>query len=122
MTAFINDFLVDKWLTDLKAIPCFASLHFEIPSADDPGASEVPGGTYTRTPLTWDEVDNSPRGVWNVQDLQWLNLEKTTIVAVGVWDAPTKGNCLLWTVLDEPVIVADRGSYLVAAHGLYVVF
>lgn len=122
MSAFINDPLVVKWLADMKAIPSFASLHFDIPTADDPGASEVAGGTYSRSPLTWDTVEDSERGVWNVQDLSWLNLEKTTIVAVGAWDAPTKGNCLLWTVLEEPVIVSDRGSYVVAAHSLYVVF
>lgn len=122
MSAFFNDPLVGKWLADLVAVPCFASLHFEVPSADDPGASEVTGGTYARSPLTWDLVADSARAAWNVQGLSWLNLDKTTIVAVGVWDAPAQGRALLWMTLEEPVVVPDRGSYAVAANEMYVSF
>jgi hypothetical protein len=56
----------------------------------------------------------------NVQDLVWTNIETTTIVAVGVWDAPTKGTLLLWAQLDAPVPVADRGSFQVDAQQLFV--
>lgn len=122
MSAFMNDPLVRRWLTQLRAIPSYASLHFEVPSADDPGASEVSGGTYSRSSLTWDDVDGSRRALWNVQDLRWLNLQQVTVVAIGAWDAPTLGNCLLWTVLDEPVLVADRGSYALPAHDFVLAF
>ena len=55
----------------------------------------------------------------NHQDLSWLNLQTTTIVCVGVRDAPTKGNLLLCAQLDEPIPVPDRGSYQVQAGQLY---
>lgn len=122
MSAFFCDPLVRKWLAQVKAGNCYASLHFEVPSADDPGASEVSGGTYARSTLTWDDAGASTRAVWNVQDLAWLNLQQVTVVAVGAWDAPAKGSCLLWTVLDEPVAVPDRGSYALPAHGLFIAF
>jgi len=120
MASVINDPLVTKWLDALKAIPGFASLHYEIPDPADPEASEVTGGSYARSSLKWDYVDNSTRALWNIEDLAWLNLETVTIVAVGVWDDPTKGKLLLWAVLDEPIPIADRGSYQVGAHQLFV--
>ena len=95
------------------------SLHFEMPEPDDPGASEVDGTSYSRALLTWDWADNSYRTLWNIQAQQWLNMEQITIVAVGVWDAPTKGELLLVAQLDAPVPIPDRGSYVLDAKTLY---
>lgn len=120
MASVINDPLAKAWLERLSMLSCYASLHFEVPNPDDPAASEVSGGTYSRSPLTWDFADNSTRYLWNIQQLQWLNLDKVTLVAVGAWTDPTKGELLLWAQLDEPIAVPDRGSYQVDAKQFFV--
>jgi hypothetical protein len=120
VASVINDPLATEWLELLKAKQCFASLHFEAPNPDDPGASEISGSTYARSTLTWNYPIGDIRSLVNVQDLVWTNIETTTIVAVGVWDAPTKGTLLLWAQLDAPVPVADRGSFQVDAQQLFV--
>lgn len=121
MSSYITDSLAKTWLEVLTGKPyamMYASLHFETPDPADPAASEVSGGSYSRSIVTFDLVD--PRSINNVQQLQWLNLEQVTIVAVGVWTEPTKGEMLLWTLLDEPVPVPDRGSYQVDAKDFFV--
>ena len=119
MASVINDPLARVWLDHLVATTGFASLHYETPNPDDPSASEVDGPTYSSSTLTWTYALNDRRSVVNRQDLSWLNLQTTTIVCVGVWDAPTKGNLLLWAQLDEPIPVPDRGSYQVQAGQLF---
>lgn len=119
MSSVINDPLARVWLDHLVGTPCFASLHYEAPSPDDPASSEVDGVTYSRAILSWTYALNDTRSVVNLQDLSWLNLESTTIVCVGAWDAPTNGNLLLWAQLDEPIPVPDRGSYKVGAKELF---
>lgn len=120
MASVITDVLAKEWLDSLKAKQCFASLHFEVPNPDDPGASEVDGATYSRSILTWDYPGGDIRSLVNIQDLTWTNIEMITIVCVGVWDASTKGNLLLYAQLDEPIPVPDRGSFTVAAKSLFV--
>lgn len=116
----INDPLAVEWLSLLEKTPCFASLHFEIPKPDDPSASEVTGGSYARSPLTWQVASGQTRFLWNIQSLQWLNLQQVTLVAVGAWTDPTKGQLLLWAMLEPPVPVNDRGSFQIAANQLFV--
>ena len=120
MASVINDPLAIEWLELLKAKQGYASLHFEVPNPDDPGASEVDGATYSRSTLTWTYPAGDIRSLVNLQDLIWTNINPTTIVVVGVWDSPTKGNLLLWAQLDEPYPVPDRGSYKVDAQQLFV--
>lgn len=120
MSSVINDPLAEAWLESLIATQCYASLHFEVPNPDDPGASEVTGPTYARSILTWEWALNDRRSIVNLQDLVWTNLDQVTIVAVGAWTEPTKGDLLLWAQLDEPIPVADRGSWLVAAKEFFV--
>lgn len=118
MSSIIYDPLARPWLDYLIRIDCYASLHFEVPDPSDPGASEVTGPTYSRSPLTWDFVLDTSRTVWNVQDLSWLNLDEVTIIGVGAWTEPTKGDLLLFAQLDDPVAVLDRGSWRLPAQEL----
>ena len=120
MASSIWDPLAKAWLEYLKDIQGYASLHFEMPNPDDPSASEVDGTTYSRAMLKWDWADNSFRTLWNNADCQWLNLEQVTIVAIGVWSDPTKGELLVVAELDEPIPVPDRGSYTLDAKSLFV--
>lgn len=120
MASVIYDALAVPWLDYLVGTKCYASLHFEEPDPADPAASEITGPTYARAPLTWDFAKDTTRTVWNVQDLSWLNLDTVTIVGVGAWTEPTKGNFLVFAQLDDPYPVPDRGSYQLAANGLFV--
>ena len=118
MASVIADALASKWMGSLADIPCFASLHYEVPSGDQPMASEIDGSTYVRAPLTWNLL--TPRTAVNTQALEWLNIEDTTIVAVGVFNAPFGGQLLLVAALDDPYPISGRGSYRVDEGSLYV--
>ena len=120
MASTIYDPLAVPWLEHLIGIKCFASLHYEIPDPADPAASEITGPTYARSPLTWDWAKDTARTVWNTQDLSWVNLDAVTIVGVGAWSDPTKGELLVFAQLDEPIPVPDRGSYRLGANELFV--
>lgn len=119
MASMILDPLAEQFAQILVDTPCFASLHYIAPTEDDPGASEVTGPTYSRSVLTWDYASGL-RLLKNVQQLQWLNLDQVTLIGVGAWDAPTGGNMLLFAQLDDPVVVADRGSHSLDAGALFV--
>lgn len=120
MASTIYDPLADAWLSLLIGVNGFASLHYEIPDPADPAASEITGPTYSRSPLIWDYAKDTGRTVWNIQDLSWVNLDAVTIVGLGFWSDPTKGDLLVFAQLDEPVPVPDRGSYLLAANQWFV--
>jgi hypothetical protein len=120
MASVIYDPLARPWLQYLIGIKCFASLHYEVPDPSDPAASEISSPTYARSPLTWDFAKDTTRTAWNVQDLTWLNLDAVTLVGVGAWTDPTKGEFLLFAQLDDPYPVPARGSYTLAANGLFV--
>jgi|JI8StandDraft_1071087.scaffolds.fasta_scaffold00464_37 hypothetical protein len=120
MASVIFDTLANAWTQILLDTPCYASIHFEFPTPDDPAASEVDGLSYARSPFIWDTAA-SQRALVNNDSLEWLNLDATTIIGVGTWDAPTGGNLLLFHQFDEPVSVADLGSYGLDARQLFVV-
>ena len=52
MASEIFDPLAKAWLEYLKGIQGYASLHFEMPEPDDPGASEVDGTSYSPATMT----------------------------------------------------------------------
>lgn len=119
MASMILDPLAEQFAQILVDTPCFASLHYIVPSADDPGSSEATGATYSRAPLTWDYA-SGVRLLSSVQQLQWLNLDGVTIIGIGAWDGATTGSMLLFAQLDTPVVVSDRGSYSLDAGALFV--
>jgi len=106
------------WLQSLKDTPCFAGVHYEVPATDNPGASECTSGTYARSPLTWEFA--AARTLTNLQLLQWLNLVDTTIIGIGVWDAPQGGQLRIFYQLWEPVPITGRGSWSLDPSQLYV--
>lgn len=120
MTTYVTDALATAWLSLIVDTPTFASLHFEVPSTDNPAASEVGGATYARVPIVWRQV--GARTLVNNQPMQWLNLEQTSIGAVGLFTAPFGGVLLVSSALSSPVPVPDRGSYEIAAEELVIAF
>lgn len=120
MSTYVMDALATAWLELLVETPLFASLHFETPATDNPAASEVNGATYARVPLVWKRVGN--RTLVNNQALQWLNLEQTSIGAVGLFTDPFAGAMVLYSSLAVPVPVPERGSYEIGAEELVITF
>jgi hypothetical protein len=120
VTTYVTDALASAWLSLIVDTPAFASLHFEAPSTDNPMASEVNGATYARVPVVWRQV--GARTLVNNQAMQWLNLEQTSIGAVGLFTDPFAGALLLYSSLASPVPVPDRGSYEIAAEELVITF
>lgn len=120
MATYIADALATSWLAFLLETPVYASLHIEQPSTDNPAASEVSGATYGRVPVTWLQVGS--RTLVNDDPLQWLNLEQTSIGAVGLFSAAYGGAFLMSFTLDAPIAVPERGSYQIGAQDLTVTF
>lgn len=120
MGTYVMDSLASAWLELLVDTPMYASLHFETPATDNPSASEVNGATYARVPLVWKRVGS--RTLVNNQAMQWLNLEQTSIGAVGLFTDPFAGVMVLFSSLSAPVPVPDRGSYEIGAEELVIAF
>lgn len=106
------------WLTSLAETELFAGVFFETPSDANPLASECTSGSYARCPLALTFV--ASRTIANLQTLEWLNLEDTTIVGVGAWDAPFGGRLRTFHLLTTPVPISGRGSWSMAPQQLYV--
>lgn len=120
MGTYVMDVLASAWLELLVETPMFASLHYEVPSTDNPVASEVNGATYARVPVVWRRVGF--RTLVNNQAMQWLNLEQTSIGAVGLFTDPFAGAMVLYSGLSAPVPVSARGSYEIGAEELVISF
>jgi len=70
----------------------YISLHTADPA--ETGANEAAGGSYARQQVPFGS--SSGGVVSNTSAVNWTLMPASTIVAVGVWDAVTAGNCL-WT-------------------------
>lgn len=118
MASVIWDVQAAIWIAQLQDVPCFAGVHFEYPTTDNPLASECTSGSYARSPLTW--TYSGARTLTNLQLLDWLNLEDTTIIGIGAWDQPTGGQLRVFFQLDDPIPITGRGSWQLSANQLYV--
>lgn len=68
---------------------------------------EVAAADYTRTPITWSEIENlsSVPQIGNINNIRIIpNSNWGTLNAVGIWDAQTGGNLLVYTILTETQI------------------
>lgn len=120
MASVIYPYLANAWLSELEATACYAGVFFEVPSSVDPAASECSGVSYTRSVLTWTFTTSTSRTLANVQLLEWLNLQDTSVVGIGTWNSPVGGDLLMFHQLDEVINIAGRGSYSLDAGLLYV--
>jgi hypothetical protein len=118
MASVIWDTQAAIWIASLHEVPCYAGVHFEMPTPDNPLASECTSGSYARSPLTW--TYSAVRTITNLQAMEWLNLEDTTIIGIGAWDAPAGGQLRVFFQLDDPIPIAGRGSWQLSAQQLYV--
>lgn len=119
MASVVFDALAAQWAGLLAGTPCYAGLHYNFPSTDDPLSSEVTGPSYTRASMSW-SYTTSDRILVNSQEMSWVNLDQVTLIGVGVWDDPVAGDLLLFAQLDTPYVVKDRSSYQVPAGTLWM--
>jgi hypothetical protein len=118
MASTVYDALANEWLAILQETTCYASLHYEVPSTDNPLASEADSPSYTRSMFLW--TPGGTRTLSNLEGLQWLNLEDITIIGVGAMNAPVGGQLLLFFQLDDPIPINGRGSWSLGAGELFV--
>lgn len=78
--------------TSLAIATPYVSLHTADPG--ETGANEVTGGSYARQSGSFGAASSGQ--VQNDADIDFASMPATTVVAFGVWDASTSGNCL-WT-------------------------
>jgi hypothetical protein len=102
--------------------PWYASLHFANPSIDDPTATEVLGGSYTRQRIFWQTPNETsgPAVLVTSQLLKWSGIAATTLNYVGIFDHPTDGNLLFRIPLSTPVLIANNGAWSIEAGELFI--
>lgn len=102
--------------------PWYASLHFANPSVDDPTATEVLGGSYTRQRMYW-QTPNEASGasvLVTAQTLKWTGIAATTLNYVGIFDDPLDGNLLFKIPIATPVIINNNGAWSIEAGELFI--
>lgn len=112
--------LVVTWLlTDesvTRPIAWYVGLYTAVPS-DSGGGTEVSGNGYARQELggssSGSDVSNAGELTFTASGGDW-----GTVVAVGIFDALTSGNLLLWKALSPTVTVGDGQSFVYAAGAL----
>jgi hypothetical protein len=110
--------LIDSWMTSLRATAPFVALHTGAPSADDPTATEVTGGWYSRKGISWDALDDTACA--NAGPVSWSSMPAVTIAGVSVYTTSTGSALILWVPYITPVSVIVGGSITVGAHELYI--
>ena len=94
----ISNYLENKILdavlrnVSLAVTTAYVSLHTADPG--ETGANEATGGSYARQSVAFDAAASGATA--NTSAINFTGMPSATIMAVGVWDAATVGNCL-WT-------------------------
>lgn len=98
----------------------YLALYSAAPS-DAGGGTEISAGGYSRQAVAFSEGGTGT--ATNDADLTFTASEAWGAIAgVGLFDAATSGNLLLWKALDPTVNIADGQSFIVRAGDLTVRF
>lgn len=100
---YSEDLVLDWLLTNAAATrptAWYVSLYTVAPT-DSGGGTEVSGGSYARTAVTFTVSGTSPTLATNSATVEFPTASGSwgTIVAMGVMDASTSGNLLAWADL-----------------------
>lgn len=114
---FLEDKIIDKLLRNQAYTPpsaIYLAL-FTVTPSDSGGGTEVSGNAYARTAIVFSAP--TPPGVTsNNADVTFPTASGGnwgTVVAVGVFDAATSGNLLLWGALTVSKTVNDGDTFKV---------
>ena len=97
----------------------YVGLHTADPT-DDGSGTEVSGGSYARTAVTFGAPSNGVST--NSADVEFPQASGTwgTITHIGIWDASSTGNLLYHTALDASKSISSGDIFKIASGNLSV--
>ena len=116
LSNYLEDKLIDHFLgttTYTKPSSVYVALYTVAPS-DSGGGTQVTGGSYARQVATFSA--SSAGATSNTGNIDFTGMPACTVVAIGIFDALTTGNLLLWGTLTANKTV-DAGDTLRIATG-----
>jgi len=120
MAGNLSDYLENKLLdhflgtaTYTKPTTVYVGLYTVVPT-DAGGGTQVTGGSYARQTATFSAAASGTTS--NTANIDFAGMPAATTVAIGVFDALTSGNLLLWGTLTANK-TTDAGDTLRIATG-----
>jgi len=120
MAGNLSDYLENKLLdhflgtaTYTKPTTVYVGLYTVVPT-DAGGGTQVTGGSYARQTATFSAAASGTTS--NTANIDFAGMPAATTVAIGVFDAITAGNLLLWGTLTTNK-TTDAGDTLRIATG-----
>jgi len=110
--------LVSTWMSSLRATTPYAALHSATPSPDDPTATEVTGGWYSRKAFAWDALDETAAA--NAAAVKWNGTPGVTLAGLAIYTTSTGSSLMLWCPVVPLVTVPVGGNIMIGAHEIYV--
>lgn len=116
LSNYLENKLIDHFLGTTSytmPTPVYVALYTVTPS-DAGGGTEVTGGSYARQTAAF--AASSSGATSNSANIDFTNMPAATVVAIGIHDALTSGNLLLWGTLTSNK-TTDAGDTLRIATG-----
>jgi len=120
MAGNLSNYLENKVLdhilgttTYTKPSAVYVALYTAAPN-DAGGGTEVTGGSYARQTAAFDAAASG--ATQNTANIDFVNMPASTVVAIGIHDALTSGNLLVWGTLSTSKSL-DAGDTLRIATG-----
>jgi len=116
LSNYLENKLVDHFLgttTYTKPSAVYVALYTVAPT-DSGGGTEVTGGSYARQTAAFSAAASGATS--NNANIDFTNMPAATVVAIGIHDALTSGNLLLWGTLTSNK-TTDAGDTLRIATG-----
>lgn len=116
LSNYLENELLDHFLgTTAYTMPTtvYVALYTVAPD-DTGGGTQVTGGSYARQPATFAAASSGATS--NSANIDFAGMPAATTVAIGVFDALTSGNLLLWGTLTTNK-TTDAGDTLRIATG-----
>lgn len=116
LTDYLENKLIDHFLgttTYTKPSSVYVGLYTVAPS-DSSAGTEVTGGSYARQSASF--TASSGGATSNSSNIDFTGMPACTVVAIGISDASTSGNLLLWGTLSSNKAL-DAGDTLRISSG-----
>lgn len=122
MSNYLEDALINATLRNTSySSPAvvYVGLHTADPT-DDGSGTEVSGGSYARTAVTFGAPSNGVST--NSADVEFPQASGTwgTITHIGIWDASSAGDLLYHTALDASKAISSGDIFKIASGNLSV--
>lgn len=116
LSNYLEDKLIDHFLgtTSFTAPAAVYVALYTVAPSDAGGGTEVTGGSYARQAATF--TASSSGATSNSANVDFTDMPAATVVAIGIHDASTSGNLLLWGTLTTNK-TTDAGDTLRIATG-----